>query len=411
MRNSWESVWIEDRSNATYAKRLLMPNGLFKNEARNGVWYGAYTDKSEKRRQFSTGTTTFREAQKIFKERLQSIWDEEDRPKLRIIVLSEFREEYLLSRRGEQISESQLKELKASLTFLERVVGNAALHTITVQHCERFITRGWRPEGWGSLYSARKHYQNLHAAFGAAVRWGHVRSNPFAQIKKPKPIERMPEVLTRRELSLFYDSLNDDTPKERRFRNAFLLAVNTGLRLGEILHLERRDIDFAKNEICVRAKNNWTPKSKKPRVVPLSEDAVRALRSQLAENARNPRELIYSSSYVFPNPHGLPLSPPVVERPFIAMARELFPEREGLHFHSLRHTYGSYLCERGVPLQEIQKIMGHSSVKVTEIYARLRGNDFSRALDALNAVPSLVRVSYTTPEAFEEPVSECLVES
>ena len=388
-----------------------MPNGLFKNSAKGGIWYGFYSAKNGKRKQFSTRTPIEREARKVFQKKLQEIWDEEDRPKLRIITLTDFRDEYLTSRRGERISEGQLKELRASLTFLERVVGNVSLHTIAVQDCERFVTQGWRPEGWGSLYSARKHYQNLHAAFGAAVRWGHVRSNPFSQIKKPKPVERMPEVLSRRELSLFFDSLNDDTYQERRFRNIFLLAVNTGLRLGEILHLERRDIDFAKNEICVRAKKDWTPKSKKPRIVPLSEDAIRALRSQLAENARSPRELMRSSSFVFPNPHGLPLSPPVVERPFIAKARELFPEREGLHFHSLRHTYGSYLCERGVPLQEIQKIMGHSSVKVTEIYARLRGNDFSNSLNALNSVPSLIRPEYQSPEGLETKVPECLEEA
>jgi len=382
-----------------------MPNGLFKNSAKNGVWYGFYSSKVGKRKQFSTRTPIEREARKVFQKKLQEIWDEEDRPKLRIISLANFTEEYLSSRRGERISESQLKELRASLTFLGRVVGDVPLHTITVQDCERFITRGWRAEGWKSLYSARKHYQNLHAAFGTAVRWQHIRTNPFAEIKKPKPVERMPEVLSRRELSLLFDSLPDDTYKDRRIRNVVLLAVHTGLRLGELLHLERRDVDFVANVLFVRSKRDWTPKSKKPRVVPLSEDAVRALRSQIAENAQNDNEHIQESLYIFPNPHGFPLTSPVVERPFIAKVRELWPNRDGLHFHSLRHTYGSYLCERGVPLQEIQKIMGHSSVKVTEIYARLRGNDFSRALEALNGVPSLIRPVYQTPEIREEPVT------
>ncbi len=383
-----------------------MASGLFKNSAKNGVWYGQYADKSGKRKQFSTRTTIEREARKVFQKKLQEIWDEEDRPKLRIISLSAFTEEYLSSRRGERISQSQLKELRASLNFLHRVIGDVPLHLIEVEDCERFITRGWRSEGWGSLYSARKHYQNLHAAFGTAVRWKHIRTNPFAEIKKPKPVERMPEILTRRELSLLFDSLPDDSCKDRRLRNIVLLAVNTGLRLGEILHLERRDVDFDANVLLVRAKRDWTPKSKKPRVVPLSEDAVRALRSQISENAKREREPVGTSAVVFPNPHGFPLTSPIVERPFIAKVRELWPNRAGLHFHSLRHTYGSFLCERGVSLQEIQKIMGHSSVKVTEIYARLRGNDFSHALEALNATPSLVRASYTTPEAFEENASQ-----
>ncbi len=379
-----------------------MPNGLFRNDARKGKWYGAYTDKNGKRHQFSTGTSALREAQRVFRDKLQAIWDEEDRPKLRTISLNSFTEEYLSSRRGERISESQLKELRASLTFLGRVVGDVPLHTISLQDCERFITRGWRADGWKSLYSARKHYQNLHAAFGTAVRWQHIRTNPFAEIKKPKPVERMPEVLSHRELSLLFDSLPDDRYHDRRLRNIVLLAVNSGLRLGELLHLERRDVDFAGKLLFVRSKRDWTPKSKKPRVVPLSEDAVRALRSQIAENARSERELVRSSVIIFPNPHGLPLTKPVIERPLKAKLIELFPGREFKPLHLFRHGYGSYLCERGVSLQEIQKIMGHSSVKTTEIYARLRGNDFSRALEALNAVPSLTRTSYTTLEALPE---------
>ena len=380
-----------------------MPDGVFKNSKKNGVFYGSYTSKDGKRKQFSTRTTVEREARKVFRDKLQAIWEEEDRPKLRIISLGDFTEEYLASRRGEKISTGQLKELSQSLSFLRRVVGDVPLHTITVQQCERFVTRGWRAKGWGSLYSAKKHYQNLSAAFKAAVRWGHVRTNPFDQIKKPKPIERMPEILTRRELSLLFDSLPDDNYFERRLRNFVLLAVNTGLRHSEILHMERRWIDFQAGEIRVPVKRDWTPKGRKPRVVPLSDDAVRALRSQLAENTRNGNEHVQSSSYIFPNPHGFPLSLRTLEKPFKEKVMELFPGRD-LHPHSLRHTYASFLVERGVPLTDIQRILGHSTIQMTEKYARLRGNDFSRALEALNAVPSLVRASYTTPEAFEESV-------
>lgn len=384
-----------------------MANGLFKNTTKGGVYYGAYTTKDGKRKQFSTGTKNERSAQKKFVERLQQIFEEEDRPKLRTVTLSEFRKTYIAFRIGERVSHSQIKELQASLTFLERLLGDVCLHYISVQDCERFIANGWRPEGWSSLWTARKHFQNLHAAFDAAVRWKHIRENPFRELKKPKPDERMPEIFTRRELGTLFDALPDQTEPEQRLRNIIVLAVNTGLRLGEILNLEKRDVDFTRNEIIVRAKKDWTPKSRKPRVVPLPEDAVRALRSQQALNSKTDNDRVLSSSYFFPNLSGCALTPPVVERPLKKVCTELFPNRK-LHFHSLRHTYGSFLCEAGVPLQEIQRIMGHSSVKVTEIYARLRNNNFSNALNVLNAVPSLVRREYTSPEAFEETeVLEC----
>lgn len=399
--NKVNTLW-EDRGNAPTEVRIVMPNGLFKNRSRGNVYYAAYTDKNGKRKQVSTGTTVFREAQKFFTDYLQSVWNKENEPKLRVISLSQFREEYLLSRKGEQISAGQLKELRSSLTFLQRTTGDVPLQSITVKQCEDFITRGWKPEGWNSLYTPKKHYQNLSHAFKTAVRWKYIRENPFAEIKKPKPIEQLPEYLSRKDTTKFYDSLPEDTSWQRRFKNIFLLDVNSGLRLGEIQNLERRDIYFEKRELYVRAKAGWTPKSRKPRVVPLSEDAVRALRSQITEKANSENEKVRSSPYIFPNPHGFPLSPRIIETPFNAMARKLFPERPKLHFHSLRHTYASFLCEQDVSLQEIQKILGHSTVRMTEVYARLRNNNFTNSLNALNSVPSLVRQTYTTPEAVEE---------
>jgi integrase len=180
------------------------------------------------------------------------------------------------------------------------------------------------------------------------------------------------------------------------------------MRLSECLHLERRDLDFTKREILIRAKRDWSPKSRKARVVPISIDTEKALRAQLLSNVRSKVDRIQSSSYVFPGPHGFPVTIAVIERPFMRACADLFPGH-GLHFHSLRHTFGSFLAEAGIPLQEIQRIMGHSSVRVTEIYARLRGNDFERSLLVLNAEPSLVRPEYTTPEAFEDTVPQVLM--
>ena len=336
------TLW-DDRQNAPFEVKIVMPYGLFKNRSRGDVYYGAYTDKSGKRKQHSTGTTNFREAQKEYSEFLQSLWNKENEPKLRYITLSEFTEEYLISRRGEQISSGQLKELRSSLTYLQRAVGNVALQSITIQQCEYFITRGYKPEGWSSLYTPKKHYQNLSAAFKTAVRWQYIKENPFAKIKKPRPIEQLPEYLTRKETSLFYDSLPEETIPERRFKNVFLLVVNTGLRLGEVQNLERRDIDFDKGEIYIRIKTSWTPKSRKTRVVPLTEDAVRAIRLQISEKANSENERVRSSVYIFPNPHGFPLTHASFEVPFNETARKLFPGRP-LHFHSLRHTYATFLC-------------------------------------------------------------------
>jgi integrase len=401
LKRDAEILW-KDRQNAPFGVMVVMPDGLFKNRSRGNTYYGSYTDKHGVRKQFSCGTTKEREARQKFAAHLQSVYEKENEVKLRVKVLSEFTEEYISLRRGEQISKGQLKELRASLVFLQRTVGDIPLHTITYKQCEDFISLGWKPEGWSSLWTAKKHYQNLSHAFKVAVKRNYIRENYFTEIKKPKPIEQLPEYLSRKETGKFYDALPEETYFDRRFKNIFLLVSNTGLRLGEVQNLERRDIEFEKKELVVRAKADWSPKSRKPRIVPLSEDAIIALRSQIRENQEYENIKVRDSSYLFPNPHGFPLSPRIIENRFNEKARELFPSRPKLHFHSLRHSYASFLYEQGVPLQEIQKILGHSTLKMTEVYARLRDNNFSNALNALNNVPSLVRQKYTTPEAIEE---------
>ena len=55
-----------------------------------------------------------------------------------------------------------------------------------------------------------------------------------------------------------------------------------------------------------------------------------------------------------------------------------------LHFHSLRHTFATWLVQDGVNIYEVQKLLGHSSVKVTEIYSHLVANELHNAVNKLS---------------------------
>jgi site-specific recombinase XerD len=57
---------------------------------------------------------------------------------------------------------------------------------------------------------------------------------------------------------------------------------------------------------------------------------------------------------------------------------------EKIHFHSLRHTFASWLIQKDVPLYQVSKLLGHSSIAVTEIYSHLRTDDLSNAISVLD---------------------------
>ena len=55
-----------------------------------------------------------------------------------------------------------------------------------------------------------------------------------------------------------------------------------------------------------------------------------------------------------------------------------------LHLHSLRHTFASWLVQRGVPIYDVSKLLGHSNIKITEIYSHLRAEDLRESVEKLN---------------------------
>ena len=147
------------------------------------------------------------------------------------------------------------------------------------------------------------------------------------------------------------------------WRVMIFLALRTGMRRGELLGLRWEDVDLSVGRINVRQsyvrEEFGTPKSGKPRLIPLGDDVIEALRFQ--RHDRGP--------LVFCDYHGKPLTPSLLMSP---LTRAL--KRAGLRsvgWHVLRHTFASHLVMRGVALKVVQELLGHSSIETTMIYAHL----------------------------------------
>jgi integrase len=155
------------------------------------------------------------------------------------------------------------------------------------------------------------------------------------------------------------------------------------MRLGEIQHLEVSAISLTARQIHVRNTEEFTVKSKRNRTLPLSESAAEAIAEFSRERAEHTNVCVRESKYLFPNPVGSTLNVYNLVHAFTAVARKVFPSRS-IHFHCLRHSFGTRLAMANVPLHMIQKLMGHSSVKVTERYAHTSNMSFDTALAVLN---------------------------
>lgn len=165
------------------------------------------------------------------------------------------------------------------------------------------------------------------------------------------------------------ESPTETTTTDRSvLRVAFLVvALRTGLRLGELLSLKWEDIDLVVGQIVVR-RTLWNgqegpPKGGKNRPVALSDQAVAVLKGQQAATR-------LKSAYVFCDRMGKGLTH--------SMLKDVVPGTcakaglaKRLTTHSLRHTFASHLVMRGAALKAVQELLGHESIEMTLRYSHL----------------------------------------
>lgn len=147
--------------------------------------------------------------------------------------------------------------------------------------------------------------------------------------------------------------------------DAVVFAVGTGLRRGELCALRWDAVDLADGVIRVAHTEDASPKSGRERIVPLVGDALEIVVRRAACLSGD------ASPFVFPRRGGEKLAGDYLGKRF-AEYRKRSGLREGLTFHGLRHTFGSYSVMRGMDVYRLKEIMGHSDVKTTMIYAKLK---------------------------------------
>ena len=292
-----------------------------------------------------------------------------------------------------------------------RAFGSRPLAAITASDVARFL-RTLDAEPGVTPRTVNKHRQLLCSVFNHAMRDDTFKlpANPAAATDKRREPDTRPidfyepeEVLAlaraaragaHRDPSRPAVSV-EETDERRRADEQdaalFIVAAFTGLRMGELLALRWRHVDFAAAKLLVEG--SWsagrltTPKSRKWRAVPLADQPAAVL-AQLSERDR----FTGRDDLVFANPVGGYLDGSALRRRFrrAQKAAGLRP----LRFHDLRHSFGSLVIREFDPVS-VKDFMGHAKITTTERYlhARSRRTDAARmskefAGDALDSAPA-----------------------
>jgi integrase len=317
--------------------------GLFR---RGTTWWVSFTDSKGKRVRQSAQTNSKTEAQAILaslqtKVREGKFFDISQEPTVY------FRD--LLARVGEHQRNLGRRSYESHfLSYSKSLLGafgHLTLKEITIEKVQAYQMQRAKTV---KPATANRSLAILRRTFNLGIRWGLVKENPVAKVDLfPESRGRM-RFLSREEQQSLLDCCS------KRLRDVVLVALRTGMRRGELLGLRKQDLDFNRGLIILTK-----TKTDRGRQVPMT-DEVKTVLARLAFGRQD-------DEHIFRNRWNGPYQQPRAE--FVkAMGKAGIKD---FRFHDLRHTYASDLVMAGVDIFTVSKLLGHSNVKTTMIYAHL----------------------------------------
>lgn len=269
------------------------------------------------------------------------------------------------------------------------------LDEIDVRRVEQLRTE-WILKGL-SVASANRNITRLRGVLSRACEWGDIEKHPLAKLKSKKVDQRgrvrflsiveekvLRLALIRREARIWAErekarsrNAGFDLGDAQDYKKAtyadhlqplVLMSLYTGMRRGEIFNLHWQDIDFERKIITVEGP---TSKSGQTRHIPISNKLLQILKSW--------RSQVDGDAFVFPGRSGKRLDN--VKKSWAGVLA--LANITNFRWHDLRHTFASNLAMKGVPINTLRELLGHSDLTMTLRYAHLAPSTKSEALELL----------------------------
>ncbi len=261
----------------------------------------------------------------------------------------------------------------AALNRLQSILGDKHLSSISPRDADLY--RATRSKEVSPV-SVNIELRTLRASFSLAQRWKLISENPFKRISLLRIPEQRPVYIRKEDFGKLLSAIEDPW-----FRELVTFAVLTGLRRGEILNLTWKDVDLERKLIHIQSGEGFITKAGKRRSVPMNE----RVRNFLSEK---PHASLEETVFTF---GGNRIRGDHVTKKLKASVRKAGLD-EKIHFHSLRHTFATWLVQGSVNIFEVQKLLGHSNVSTTQVYSHLASSELQGAVDRLELNSDLIQI-------------------
>jgi len=232
----------------------------------------------------------------------------------------------------------------------------------SVAEISHLFIKSWLSELMASGMDAKSVNRKISALksyYKYLLRHKLVDKSPMLKVSSPKTSKKLPVFIEENKMSEIMSHLVGEKSDEKneemhRIADDILLTLyHTGIRLNELIHLEKKNIDLNQQTIKVLGKRN------KERIIPITVELSEVLKDYL--------DLYPSSPYVFNSPKGAKLYPNFVYRSVKTLLSR-YTTLNKKSPHVLRHTFATHLLNHGSDLNAIKELLGHANLSATQIY-------------------------------------------
>jgi len=272
-----------------------------------------------------------------------------------------------------------LESYRRDLLRLAELAGDRAPQTLEATDIRRFVARLH-----GQGLSGRSIARTL-SAWRGLYRWlirnQGARANPVESIRPPKSPTMLPKALSQDQAKALLDAEPEEGGATLEIRDCamFELFYSSGLRLGELSGLELDSgsrngwVDFAEGMVTVLGKRG------RVRTVPVGEPALAALRKWMDTRAQLP--VVGDERALFITRNGRRMSAGAIRG---RLRRWVQASGLGVHVHPhmFRHSFASHLLQASGDLRAVQELLGHASIRSTQVYTHLDFQHLAQVYDA-----------------------------
>lgn len=264
-------------------------------------------------------------------------------------------------------------QIKVAIDIIRNFAGeNMCLYQVDKDFCKRLINyllNDYRPAGKPiSTFTAQNYYRVFNSALNAAVRADIIKVNPSNKLDNTEKIrspESKREYMTIEEIrALIATPIHNNS----QVKQAYLFSCFCGLRISDIMRIKWKDVYVDNGQYRLQL---VMQKTREPIYQPLSAEAMKWMPEK---GDKTPEDLIFD----LPTPA------------YINVLLKPWAKAAGIYkrftFHTARHTFATMMLTLGADLYTTSKLLGHSDVKITQIYAKIINRKKDEAVNLVNGL-------------------------